>query len=193
MTMKTLLYWRPDVNTIAAFACEMAPGRWCVIVGILSDSHGRLDAIGAALAAFAARDVQTVIHCGDIDTPEAVTAFRGWTTHFVLGNCDWDGAALKRAMGEIGATLHEPFGHLSINGVEIAWLHGDEPALLRDIENASHFDYLFYGHTHVAKQRQTGQTRVINPGALHRAKVKSCVVLDTATRDLQTLVIEKAN
>lgn len=161
-----------------------------MIVGILSDSHGRLDAIAAALAAFKNRDVELVIHCGDIDTVAAVTSFRDWNTHFVLGNCDCDQSGLRMAIGEIGAQLHEPFGHLSLDSVEIAWLHGHESKLMRDLENAGTFDYLFYGHTHVVEQHRAGKTLVVNPGALHRAKVKTCAVLDTKSRDLQAVVIE---
>lgn len=161
-----------------------------MIVGILSDSHGRLDAIAATLAAFQARGVELVVHCGDIDTIPAVAPFREWTTHFVFGNCDWDQAGLRMAIADIGANLHEPFGHLSIDDVEIAWLHGHESKLMRDLENAGTFDYLFYGHTHVVEQHRAGRTLVVNPGALHRAKVKTCAVLDTKSRDLQAVVIE---
>ncbi len=158
-------------------------------IGVLSDSHGRVDTVERALAAFRERGVELVIHCGDIDDAATVEAFAGWTAHFVYGNCDWDRAAIRRAVSEIRATLHEPFGHLELAGKQIAWLHGDHPDLKRDIERSDHYDYLFYGHTHVAEHHLTGRTHVINPGALFRAKQKTCLVLDLPNGEMETIVV----
>ena len=52
------------------------------------------------------------------------------------------------------------------------------------------FDFLFYGHTHVAEEHRTGPTRVINPGALHRARVKSVLVLDLPSGEARRLEVE---
>jgi putative phosphoesterase len=158
-------------------------------IGILSDTHGWVDAVEAALTAFRARGVELVIHCGDIDDADTVRAFAGWTVHFVFGNCDWDRDGIRRAVAAIGATLHEPFGHLEIAGKQIAWLHGDKPDLKRDIEQSGHYDYLFYGHNHVAEQHMVGKTLVTNPGALFRAKQKTCLVLDLPGGGMETIVI----
>jgi putative phosphoesterase len=158
-------------------------------IGVLSDTHGRIDAVEAALAEFRARGVELVLHCGDIDDAAAVRAFADWPAHFVYGNCDWDHAGLRRAIAEIGATLHEPFGHLELVGKQIAWLHGDKPGLKQDVERSDHYDYLFYGHTHVAEQHLTGRTLVINPGALFRAKQKTCLVLDLPGGGMETVVV----
>jgi predicted phosphodiesterase len=93
-------------------------------------------------------------------------------------------------MAETEAVLHDPFGHLELAGRQIAWIHGDKARLFHDVETSGHFDYLFYGHSHRAEQHQTGPTRVVNPGALHRAKVKTFVVLDLASGELQTVTVE---
>ncbi|HEY1377012.1 MAG TPA: YfcE family phosphodiesterase [Gemmataceae bacterium] len=159
-------------------------------VGVLSDTHGRLDTVVAALADFRARGVELVIHCGDIDDAETVRAFAGWPTHFVYGNCDGDRAGIRRAIEAIGAILHEPFGHLELAGKPIAWLHGDRPDLKHDVETSGHYDYLFYGHTHVAEQHHVGRTLVVNPGALYRARRKTCLVLTLPGGETDTLVVE---
>jgi putative phosphoesterase len=159
-------------------------------IGILSDTHGRQRTTEAALDVLRERNITTVLHCGDIDDTNTVGLFRGFTAHFVFGNCDWDREGLRRAAEEIGATLHEPFGHLELGGVKIAFLHGDDGRLLRDVEQSGAFDFLFYGHTHHAEEHRTGPTRVVNPGALHRARPKTFVILDLASGVLESVAVE---
>ncbi len=147
-------------------------------IAVLSDSHGRHEIVRRALADLRGRGVAAVLHCGDIDDTETVLLFRGFTAHFVFGNCDWDKDGLRAAMAEAGATLHENFGHVEIAGRKIAFLHGDDKRLMRDVEQSGAYDFLFYGHTHQAEEHRTGPTRVVNPGALHRADPKRFIVLE---------------
>ncbi len=161
-------------------------------IGIVSDTHNRYPLVERALQMFQERKVNFVLHCGDIEDSEVIWLFRGFTAHFVLGNCDSDRLALQQAIHGIGATLHEPFGHLDLEGAKLAFVHGDKVGLLQDLVNAAHFDYLFHGHTHRRADQQVGPTRVINPGALHRANPKTCAILDLKTGVLETLVVEEA-
>jgi predicted phosphodiesterase len=85
--------------------------------------------------------------------------------------------------------LQQPFGHIEVEGKLIAFVHGDDGPLLRDLERSDAFDYLFYGHTHQAKEHRTGKTRVINPGALYRAAVKTFAILEVATGEMETVVV----
>ena len=158
-------------------------------IGIVSDTHARHATTGEALADLRRRGISTVLHCGDIDDPQTVELFRGFDAHFVFGNCDWERAALREAMTAVGATLHEPFGNLELDGVKLAFVHGDDSDLRRDLERSGAFDFLFYGHTHLAEEHHTGPTRVINPGALHRARPKTFAVLDLATRAVESVVV----
>lgn len=159
-------------------------------IAILSDSHDALARVSKALTLARARGAELVIHCGDITSPTVVHLFEEWPAHFVFGNCDWDRAALAEAMREAGATLHENFGHLEIDGKNLAFLHGHEPGLMDDLLQSGAYDYLFHGHTHVAVDHVKGSTRVINPGALQRAAVKTFVVLDPAGGRAESVVVE---
>ena len=159
-------------------------------IGILSDTHGRTITVKLALAQLRERGITTVLHCGDIDDAETVELFRDFTTHFVFGNCDLDKAEMRAAMTNIGATLHDSFGSVELEGVKIAFLHGDDAKMMRDVERSGYYDFLFYGHTHQAEEHQTGPTRVINPGALHRARPKSFLVLNLADKQTETLIVE---
>jgi putative phosphoesterase len=159
-------------------------------IGIVSDTHGNRRVVMRALAELRDREIATVLHCGDIDDPETVELFRGFTTHFVFGNCDIDKGALRAAMDDIGATLHEHFGSVELEGVKLAFTHGDNTPLMRDVERSGYYDFLFYGHTHQAEEHQSGPTRVLNPGALHRARLKTFVVLDLASREVESVTVE---
>ena len=66
----------------------------------------------------------------------------------------------------------------------------DDHRLLRDLENSGHFDFIFHGHTHQAADRRVGKTRIINPGALHRARPKTFVVLDLASATVESIAVE---
>jgi predicted phosphodiesterase len=61
---------------------------------------------------------------------------------------------------------------------------------MRQVEDDGRHAFLFYGHTHQAREHHTGRTRVINPGALHRARPKAFVVLDLASGELESVQVE---
>jgi uncharacterized protein len=157
-------------------------------IAILSDTHSRYATIEAALELVQRHKIDLLLHCGDIEDAEAVWLFPP-NTHFVFGNCDLDRASIRQAVHGIGATLYEPLGRLELPGANIAWLHGDDHSLMRDVEQGGEFDYLFYGHTHVAAERRSGDMRVINPGALHRVREKTFLVLDVESGVTETVVV----
>jgi uncharacterized protein len=159
-------------------------------IGIVSDTHSRLATAARAVSLLRERGVTTVLHCGDLEDASAVQPFTGLDAHFVYGNCDGDRDGIRTAIANAGLKLYEPFGDLELEGVRLAFLHGDDGPLLRDLERSDHFDYLFYGHTHQAKEHRTGRTRVINPGALHRARPKTFLVLDLATGATESVIVE---
>jgi putative phosphoesterase len=159
-------------------------------IGVLSDTHDQVERIARALQLLRAEGAEMALHCGDIEGPEAVAPFEGWEAHFVFGNCDWDREGLARAIGRVGGVLHERFGHVEAGGARLAFLHGDDLRLFRDVEGSGAYDFLFHGHTHVAGERAAGRTRVINPGALHRVAVKTCLLLDLPTGEARHLTVE---
>jgi len=158
-------------------------------IAIISDTHNQDDRIARALELARDRGVGLLLHCGDIEDPPVVELFRGWNAHFVFGNCDWDRDGLQLAIAAIGARLHENFGHLEVGGRTIAFVHGHHADLLAELEHCGAYDFVFHGHTHIAVDRQRGRTRVINPGALHRASVKTFVVLDPASGETESVVV----
>lgn len=183
-------FGHPDIYDDRICPCQFAEFRCEVKLAILSDTHDQVERVSRALEMARDRDAEAVIHCGDITCPDVVEQFGGWNAHFVFGNCDHDRIRLARSMALIDATLHENFGQLTLGEVEIAFLHGHELSLLEDLQASGTFHYLFHGHTHVAANNLVGKTRIINPGALHRAAIKTFVVLDTETGALESVTVE---
>ena len=157
-------------------------------IAVISDTHDRTSSVQAAVAIMAERDVKLIVHCGDICSGDTVRLFPAHT-HFVFGNCDHDHAEIEHATADIGATLHGAWGHLEIAGKSLAFTHGDDRERLSELELADAFDFLFHGHTHIAREHRTGKTRVINPGALQRVAVRTFLLLDLPGGDVETVTV----
>jgi len=158
-------------------------------IGIVSDTHDRLEAVAEAVRLLAEQRVELILHCGDIESPETIAAFAAVPTHFVFGNWDKDKMKLATAIKLAGGVAYDAFGAIELAGKRIAWVHSHERHQLYQLEHADYFDYVFYGHTHVREQHRTGKTLVANPGALFRANPKTCVVLDIHTGELKPIII----
>src|SRR5579862_5551155 len=105
-------------------------------IAIVSDTHNRHATVRLALEAIKQRGVTTVLHCGDIEDAETVRLFQGLNAHFVYGNCDYYREELRQAMADIGAVLHDAWGQLELEGRKIAFMHGDDKTLLREVEDS---------------------------------------------------------
>ncbi len=158
-------------------------------IGIVSDSHGRRPALSAALAELRQRGITTVLHCGDVEDTATVALFRGFDAHFVHGNCDHDRDQLQSALEAVGARYHGAWGTLALAGRTLAFLHGDDGRQMDELLASKAFDFLFHGHTHRPRDELIGSTRVINPGALHRAQPKTFVVLDLACGAAESILV----
>jgi len=146
-------------------------------LGIVSDTHGHVHYTLDAVRMLESLQVDEVIHCGDIGSPEIVPLFAAWPTHFVFGNVDYDEAALGEAIAANGQHGHDRFGSLERDGVRIAFLHSDDAGLFHETCHSGRYDLVCYGHTHVAKQHRQGDTLVLNPGAIYRATPHSIAIV----------------
>ena len=158
-------------------------------IGVVSDTHDRAEVIAEAIRLLLEQQVELILHCGDIETPETARLFKAIPTHFVFGNWDKDRVKLAAAIKDVGGTHHDSFGAIELAGKRLAWVHSHERHQLRQLEHSDFFDYLFYGHTHVREQHRTGKTLVANPGALFRANPKTCIVLDVATGEIKPILV----
>jgi hypothetical protein len=160
-----------------------------VIVGILSDTHDRVDAARAAVKLLREHGAEYFIHCGDVGSEQILDVLAGVPSAFVFGNTDWDVGGLQRYARDLNITCLAAAGNLELGGKLFHIEHGDDARTMRRALDAQTFDYLLHGHTHVKRDECVGKTRVINPGALHRAREKTVAVLDAETDLLKFLIV----
>ncbi len=158
------------------------------MLGVLSDSHGNVAGVGAALRLFKMRGVTTLIHCGDIDSVAVVEALAGRDVHWVLGNCDFDAGGLRRAIARCGHHFHGDGGEIDVGGRRVAFSHGHQPAVMARLVAAGP-EYLLHGHTHERRDERVGGVRVLNPGALYRARPRTVMLVDPATDRVEWLEV----
>ena len=161
-----------------------------MLIGILSDSHGRDRVVRRALALFDRLGVKHVIHCGDVGGAEVFDELVGRPCTFVWGNMDFPDDGLRAYLESVG--IDAPTGvptRRALDGKRFAVFHGHEPGFDAAVSSLD-VDYLLHGHTHIARDERFNGKRIINPGALHRAREKTVATLDTRSDALAFHVIE---
>lgn len=169
-------------------------------LGLLSDSHGDAAITRLAVDRLLAEGIDRLIHLGDVGTEQVLDALavvfpeghpfagRRVPAHVVFGNCDYQPGPLIDYGETLGLTIDHPEGLLEIAGKSVVFTHGHLGAVMdRAIHDGC--DFLLHGHTHLAADAVVRETRVINPGALTRARPLSAAVLDLGSGELQTLVV----
>jgi putative phosphoesterase len=158
-------------------------------VAILSDTHDRVEPLIVALDLLRGRRAEYYIHCGDVGGQRILDALAGLPCTFVWGNNDYDVASLEDYAANLGLSCGNRGVELSLGGKSFFVHHGDDGARKRAAIEEQRFDYILQGHTHVFNDQRSGRTRLINPGALHRAHPKSVALLDTETDHLERILV----
>ncbi len=137
-----------------------------MLVGLISDTHDNLGMIEKAVGFFNKRNVEVVLHAGDIISPFTVRKFKECKAKLILvyGNNDGDRSNLQRLFSEIGAQFYWPAAILELDGKKTLMLHGEDLKLVEEIANKNMFDLIVTGHTHEAGVRRIGGTLWVNPG-----------------------------
>lgn len=127
---------------------------------VLSDTHGNRAEVEKLYPVFAESDY--IIHLGDTssDGMRIKSAFPQ-KTYVLNGNCDFP------RLGDDELTL-------DVEGVRIFACHGDRYGVKRDTDRLAYraqeagAAIALYGHTHRAKEENTGGVALFNPGTLSR-------------------------
>lgn len=156
-----------------------------MLIGIISDTHGQVERMAAAVKALSSRGAGFFVHCGDVGSERILDHLAGLRAAFVWGNCDFDRVGLESYAAMLNVQCLGPFGTLEFDGKRIGVMHGDDVKFRQVVLQRQEHDYLLQGHTHTVADERIGRTRLINPGALHRAVRKTAALLDVAADRLE--------
>lgn len=129
---------------------------------VLSDSHGRRDAIERILKA-ESKNIDALIFLGDglRDLELALTKYPRLRAYSVAGNCDY-------------GALEPTDGLAAFDGVVIFYTHGHMYGVKYDLDTladaaaARGAEVALFGHTHVPHAEDRGSVFLFNPGSCGR-------------------------
>lgn len=160
-----------------------------MLLAVVSDTHGHVPFTLDAIREIERRNVDLVLHCGDIGSASVAALFAGRPTRFVFGNVDRDEAGLRHAIRDAGVECDGDFGDLELAGRRIAYLHGHDEARLAEAIQSGEYDLVCHGHTHKQRWEAVGRTRVLNPGALFRATPHSIALVTLPELDVEFVTL----
>ena len=140
------------------------------VICFVSDSHGDVAITRRAVRQITLLHPVRVFHCGDIGSPEVIECFAQLPTRFVFGNCDFEREELSQTSESVFSSPIEDIQQETIQNKTFFVYHGTHWNTLERAVGFQEFDYVAHGHTHEKRDERVGRTRIINPGALTRAR-----------------------
>lgn len=136
-----------------------------MVIGVMSDTHDRVEAIEAAIDFFNREEVSDVLHAGDLVSPFVVPRFSRLKArlHYVWGNNEGDREYIRVRFGELGFAPLGDFAALELGGRKIALLHGTHEHIVDSLLKCGLYDVVVRGHNHQAEVID-GPTLLVNPG-----------------------------
>ena len=157
-------------------------------IGLISDTHDNIQNTQNAIMSFKDKNVEIVIHAGDIVSPETVEVFDGMRLIEVLGNNDLEIRELTRAFDKIRGQLKGAFCEIGQDKLIFAVYHGTDSRRKESLIQCGKYDVVICGHTHRAQNKKVGETLVINPGTANGwffGFGATAAIFDTLTRELE--------
>ena len=135
--------------------------------GVLSDTHDNLSNTVSVLETYRERGIETIIHCGDLTSPEMVSHFEGFRVILTIGNMDHTTSAVKKRLEKmrednfVGMVFKGRLG-----GVRMAATHSHLDGKIMELVREGRYQWIFHGHTHEKRDEVVQGVRIVNPGAL---------------------------
>ena len=159
------------------------------MLGVISNSHGRADAVASAVEVFAASGVDYIVHCGDVGGRHVLDVIARVGGAFVWGDRDTDRTGLMRYSYKLEVKCMGIMGELEMADKRLVILHGDDKKLLHKLLKEQQYDYLLCGHALTPEDHIYGKTRVLNPGPLFGASAASALLLDPVNGEMRLIAL----
>ena len=150
-------------------------------IGLIADTHDNLEAIDKAIEVLNEKNVEHVLHAGDLISPFSAVKFGDLEAdlHYVWGNNDGDRMAVISKFEDLDLGTYGDFGSFRFDGVRIALLHGVNEGIVEALAESKKYDVVVRGHTHERKVKK--DPFVVNPGTVsgYVSDEKTMGILDT--------------
>jgi len=132
--------------------------------------------------------VGLVLHSGDYIAPFVIPKFKELKARLigVFGNNDGDRQLLRKRFSEQERLdIRGNFAQVTVDGLKIALLHGDDEELLKALIESRSFDVVVHGHVHKAGVYHEGKSLVVNPGEVcgYLSGKSTIALFDTVKRE----------
>ena len=172
-------------------------------IGVISDTHGSLEAWEKALKHF--KDCEMILHAGDVlyhgprnplpagyDPAKLASSINNSPVpvFIVRGNCD---AEVEEVMLEL--PILSPYFFSLIDDVKVLLLHGTNytEEKLAEVGSKYKADLVIFGHIHTPVAKKMGDTVLFNPGSpsLTFNTEKTVGFLDTSSKKIEIITLDK--
>jgi predicted phosphodiesterase len=162
------------------------------MLGAISNSIGRAEAVAAAIQMLRQGGANYILHLGDIGGRHVLDALGGplgVPCGFVWGDRDSDRMGLMRYGHSVGVECLGAITDFECEGKRVIAIHGEDRKLLRRLLDEQQHDLIFVGHELSIEDYTVGKVRVLNPGPLHGASSGngSAMLIDCASGKLKLL------
>ncbi len=157
-------------------------------IGIISDTHDRLDTLERAIQAFKQHGVELVVHCGDWIAPFTVAKIASLVREHLacplkglFGNNDGDLFSILTQNHTKGWDIEfsDTILEVAQGARKIAAYHGTDAGITESLIASKRYDAVFTGHTHVPINETRNGVLVLNPGST--SYIRNGAIIDEAT------------
>ncbi|MDY6935330.1 MAG: YfcE family phosphodiesterase [Spirochaetota bacterium] len=159
-------------------------------IGLISDTHNNIDITKRAVEVFKERNVDMVIHGGDLTSPRMIDLFKELSCIFILGNGDFEVELINKKSRNLGFAAAQYSCDLKLDNKRLFAMHGNDAKTIKDVIRSGEYDYIIKGHTHCYENYISNNTRVINPGSLQDGKENFIAILNTGDDEVDKIRIE---
>ena len=134
-------------------------------IGIISDTHDHHANVLKAIDLFNERQVEAVLHGGDMVSPFTAKEFgRVKAARFiaVFGNNEGERVMVRDAVEGFGGEIYSYCYKGELGGRRVFMTHTQH--FVEEAAESGRYDLVVYGHTHEQDIRRAGETLVVNPG-----------------------------
>jgi len=160
-----------------------------MLIGVISDTHDNLPMVARAVEVFNERNVDQVLHAGDLVSPFVDRSLKDLKAPllYIFGNNEGEIVGIMKLMGRIGQVERGPVTR-EFGGKRLYLHHFHHN--VDTLAKSGEYDIIVYGHTHEIVNKKVGGTLVVNPGECCGWLTGKCTVAIIDTEKMEAEIVE---